>query len=245
LRALERFVRPLQILLRAFPLAVGALKILVGSLAFPLGALQLLLRALMIALRPLEILLRSFAVGLGALKFLLCPFTLAVRTLEIVVGRLPIRLGAFTIGVGAFEVGLGALQIRLRPLALGVRAFEIRLHARPFSRDGLFQFAPRLCGGCRCRLFRLASCSRDGLRQRAFHLSARGGHFRFQARSPLRVECVQLRCPPLFGVGFDALPRFLERLLVALGETPEMRVELSLKLGANGVNHATDWFLGH
>jgi hypothetical protein len=238
LRALERFMRTHQVLPCTLAIRVGTLKIRLRPFAIGIGTQQFFLGALMISLRPLQILLRSFAIGLGALKFLLCPFTLAVRTLEIVVGGLPFGLGSLQISLRALQIGVGAL-------ALGVRAFEIRLHARPFSRDGLFQFASRLCGSCRRGLFRLASCVRDGLGQRAFDFSARGGHFRFQARPPLRVDGVQLRCPPLFGVRLGTLPRFLERLLVTLRQTPQMGVELSLKLGANGVNDAADWFLGH
>ncbi|HTH02652.1 MAG TPA: hypothetical protein VL882_20400 [Vicinamibacterales bacterium] len=243
--AFKRLVGTLQILLSAFALALRPLQLLVRSRAFALGALQFFLRPLMIGLRALQILLRSFAIGLGVLKFLLRALTLAVRALQIFVCGLAIRLRAFPIGVGSFEVGLCALQIRLRPLTLGMRAFEIGLHPRAFRRDRLFQFTPRLRGRSRCGLLGLGSCSRHRLCQRAFHFATRGGDFRLQARSPLRVNGVQLRRPALLRLGVGALTCFLEGLLVALSQTAQMGVELGLQFGANGVNHATDGFLGH
>jgi hypothetical protein len=59
------------------------------------------------------------------------------------------------------------------------------------------------------------------------------------------VNRVQLRGPALLGIRLGALTRFLERLLVALGQTAEMGVELGLQFGPNGVNHPAELFLGH
>jgi hypothetical protein len=66
-----------------------------------------------------------------------------------------------------------------------------------------------------------------------------------EARPPLRVNRIELCGPSLFRISLGALTRFLQRLLVALSEAAQMGIELSLKFGANGVNHAATLFLGH
>ena len=45
--------------------------------------------------------------------------------------------------------------------------------------------------------------------------------------------------------GVGALTCFLQRLLVRIGEVPELRLELGLQLRPDAVNDAANLFLGH
>ena len=168
-----------------------------------------------------------------------------MSALQLVVCRLSIGLGAFVFGVCTFEIRLGTLEIGLRAFALGVRTFEIRLHASALGGERVFQFTPRLRCCVRGRLLGLAPRASDGLAEGAFDIRSRSGDFGLEPRPPLRVNRIQFRRPALFSVDLGALPRFMQRLLVALRQTAEVGIELGLKFGPNGVNDAANLFLGH
>ncbi|MFL6280755.1 MAG: hypothetical protein ACJ731_11630 [Vicinamibacterales bacterium] len=216
-----------------------------GALAVAVGALQLFLRALVIRLQQLEILLGSLAIGLGALQFFLCPLALAVRTLQIVVCRLAIGLRPLAVGVRSFEIRLCALEIRLRTVPFGTRLLEVRLRASALGRDGFVEFTPCLRRRVRCRLLGFTVRLRNRVSNRAIHLGAGGGDFRLKARIPLRVNGVELRRPPLVGVRVSTLTGFVQGLLVTLRQIAEVRVQLGLQFGADGVDDAAKLFLGH
>jgi hypothetical protein len=248
----------LKLLLRPLSLAIGSLQFFLSAFTLVLGALQILLSPLVIRLRLLQRLFGPFAIGVRRVEILLAALALGLCAVQILqrsrpFGQRPrqLVLRALTIGIRVlafrlhpFEIGLSPLEVRLGARPFGVKTFDIGPRAVAFRGHGFVELPFRVDRCVRGRLFGLHPSARDLGSECALDVGARRGDFRFEPGSPLGVRGVELLQPPLLRVSVSALTRFVQRLLMGLGEVAKL-FELRLQPGANTVDDSAKMFLGH
>jgi hypothetical protein len=182
---------------------------------------------------------------LRALKCFLAPRQRLLDALQFLLRAQAIGVGALVIRVRPLEFGVRSLEISLRAFPVGVGAFEIRLRAGAFGPQGLVQFAPRLCDCCSGGLIRLESHPRRFGGYQSLGICASGGDLGVEPRAPAGTLFRQPGRPFLLGIRFDVAPRFLECLVVGVGQTAKVTFELGLQAGTDTVDDGTELILSH
>ena len=140
---------------------------------------------------------------------------------------------------------------RLRQLARGAFPLHVRLRLRAltFGAHHLLELPARLRGAFGHLLLGFHPNPNQLGHHRPLHFGARGGDLGFETRGPLGARGVNPGRPPALGRFFGRLlgrvTSLLDRLVVALAEGAELRLQLGLESGADPVDHVAELTFRH